>query len=186
MGMKESLRQAIEELKYLMEEGPEDGVEEAPIAEEGGVGECVLLSATTEIRGDVISGESISAFGIVRGSIETAQLLLLEGKVEGNLQAAHILLRGATVVGDVVAAGNLLLDEGTMVAGNLRAENATIAGHVKGDVFLQGRVLFKRGAYVMGNVEAEALSMEEGVHLSGYVRLRTAVEALPQFPEIVI
>src|SRR5690349_11049823 len=97
----------------------------------------------------VESSEATSILGRgarVRGRVHGDGDLQIEGQVEG----------GVTISGD------LSIDEGGQVTGDVAANAVTIAGHLKGDVSARGAVTIHATARVEGDMSGAEVSLEEG------------------------
>ncbi len=89
----------------------------------------------------------------------------VRGRVHGD---GDLRVEGA-VEGDVNVSGELLIDEGAEVQGNVEAAVVTISGALTGDVSSRGGVAVRASAKVLGNLGSPEVSLEEGAEFSGRI-----------------
>lgn len=89
----------------------------------------------------------------VRGRVSGEGSLRVEGHVEG----------GVTVGGD------LSLEEGASITGDVEARAVTISGALTGDVAARGAVAIRSTAKVAGNMGGAEVSLEEGAAFTGRI-----------------
>jgi cytoskeletal protein CcmA (bactofilin family) len=102
----------------------------------------------------VASGESVIAADVT-----------IEGKIEG---AGHVRIAGC-FKGDVQVDGNLTIEPGARVSGQLRAENVIIAGELQGNVDAATRVELLETGAVIGDLKAVTLTVAAGSRMRGNV-----------------
>jgi cytoskeletal protein CcmA (bactofilin family) len=102
---------------------------------------------------------------VVTGNVRTASDLHVEGRIEGDLEC-----------------GNLVLGGEASIHGQVRAENARIAGAIEGSVAIR-QLVVESSARIAGDVDYEAISIENGGYINGRLRhasnLDTAVTTNP-------
>jgi cytoskeletal protein CcmA (bactofilin family) len=99
-------------------------------------------------------GPSILGRGArVRGRIGGEGDLRVEGQVEG----------------DVVVSGELSIEEGASVTGDVGAAALVVGGALKGDVEARGAVALRATAEVEGNLSGAEVSIEEGASFHGRI-----------------
>jgi cytoskeletal protein CcmA (bactofilin family) len=100
------------------------------------------------------SSESVLGRGTrVRGRVQGDGDLRIEGQVEGNVSVS----------------GELSLEEGATITGDVEAAAVTISGALTGDVTAQGPVAIRVGARVTGNLGGTEVSLEEGAEFFGRI-----------------
>lgn len=96
---------------------------------------------------------------LVSGDIATDAQLHVDGRIDGNVRC-HQLVQG----------------EAGIIAGNIHADEARIAGTVEGQVNV--RTLFVEAtARIMGDIAYETLSIDAGAQLEGRLARRSALGA---------
>lgn len=103
---------------------------------------------------------------VVSGDIRTGAQLHVDGRIDGNV---HCL--------------QLVQGEAGIVAGNIEAEEARIAGTVEGQVDV-GTLFVEASARILGDIRYETISIAGGAQLEGRLARRTApgTEALIAAP----
>lgn len=92
----------------------------------------------------------------------------VRGRVRGD---GHLRVEGA-IEGEVAMAGDLTIDEGASIKGNIVAENVTIQGEVTGDVAARGTVFVRANAKVSGNLGGSEVSLDEGASFEGMIEAK--------------
>jgi cytoskeletal protein CcmA (bactofilin family) len=96
---------------------------------------------------------------LVSGDLATDAQLHVDGRVDGNVRCSQ-----------------LVQGEAGIIAGNIHADEARIAGTVEGQVNV--RTLFvEASARIMGDIAYETLSIDAGAQLEGRVARRIALGA---------
>ncbi len=96
---------------------------------------------------------------LVSGDLATDAQLHVDGRIDGNVRCTQ-----------------LVQGEAGIIAGNIQADEARIAGTVEGQVNV--RTLFvAASARVLGDVTYETISMEAGAQLEGRLARRAALGA---------
>ncbi len=98
---------------------------------------------------------------VVSGSLTTSAQIQIDGKVEGDVRC------------DVMSQG-----ESGVVAGDIHADEARIAGRVEGKVIARN-VMIESTARILGDVTYEVISINAGAQIDGRLGRRAALEAAP-------
>lgn len=106
--------------------------------------------ATTNPKGS----ESILAAG-----------LTIEGKIEGN---GNIRVAGR-FKGNVNVKGELTIEPGASIDGEVRAETVFVGGEVRGHIVSSSRVEFKESGTLIGDLKAGSLTVAAGSKMRGKV-----------------
>lgn len=139
-------------------------------------GSAAARSTPSVTSGPGEAGESTLGRGArVRGRISGDGDLRVEGHVEG----------------DVRVSGQLALEEGASIAGDVEASAVVISGSLTGDVVSRGAVTVRATANVNGDLGGAEVSLEEGASFHGRieaefdmpVELSTAPAPEPVRPE---
>jgi cytoskeletal protein CcmA (bactofilin family) len=96
---------------------------------------------------------------LVSGDLATDAQLHVDGRIDGNVRCSQ-----------------LVQGEAGIIAGNINAEEARIAGTVEGQVNV--RTLFvEAGAKILGDVTYETLSIDAGAQIEGRLARRAVLDA---------
>jgi cytoskeletal protein CcmA (bactofilin family) len=91
--------------------------------------------------------------------------LTIEGKIVGT---GHVRVAGQ-FKGDVQVEGNLHIDVGARVEGQVRASEVTISGELQGNIDAARRVDLQQGGSITGDVKAATLTVAAGSRMRGQV-----------------
>jgi cytoskeletal protein CcmA (bactofilin family) len=91
--------------------------------------------------------------------------LQIEGKIEG---AGHVRIAGS-FKGDVHVHGNLTIDPGARLTGQVRANTVVVGGELHGNIEAAARVELLATGVVAGDVKAGSLIVSAGSRMRGQV-----------------
>ncbi len=100
----------------------------------------------------------------------------------GDLSFSKELHIRGRVIGNVVASmdsdAKLILHEGCMIQGEVRAPYVVVAGQVKGNLFAFRRLSLAEGSVIHGDVHYSEIEMQQGATVNGMlIAMGVAVEA---------
>lgn len=91
--------------------------------------------------------------------------LSIEGKIIGN---GHVRVAGK-FKGDIQVEGNLHIDNGAKVEGQVRASEVIVSGELQGNIESAKRVELQQGGTITGDVKAGSLTVAAGSRMRGAV-----------------
>jgi cytoskeletal protein CcmA (bactofilin family) len=91
--------------------------------------------------------------------------LSIEGKIIGS---GHVRVAGK-FKGDVQVEGNLHIDAGARVEGQVRASEVIVTGELQGNIESAKRVELQQGGTITGDVKAGSLTVAPGSRMRGSV-----------------
>lgn len=91
--------------------------------------------------------------------------LTIEGKIEG---AGHVRIAGR-FKGDVHVEGDLTIERGAHISGEIWAETVVVAGEVQGNIHAASRVEFLETGLLTGDLKAGSLTVAAGSRMRGKV-----------------
>ncbi|HTX24826.1 MAG TPA: polymer-forming cytoskeletal protein [Steroidobacteraceae bacterium] len=91
--------------------------------------------------------------------------LTIEGKIEGT---GHVRIAGS-FKGDVHVQGNLTIEAGARLTGQVRASTVTVGGELQGNIEAAARVELLETGVVAGDVKAGSLTVAAGSRMRGQV-----------------
>jgi cytoskeletal protein CcmA (bactofilin family) len=100
--------------------------------------------------------------GPVKESLIAADVTI-EGKIEG---AGHIRIAGR-FKGDVNVEGNVTVENGAHVTGQLRANTVVVSGEVHGNIDATAKVELLEAGVINGDIKAGTLSVAAGSRMRG-------------------
>ena len=110
---------------------------------------------------------SLAAFDQAEGRTESlvAAGLTIEGKIEGA-GSVHIAGR---FKGEISVEGDLVIEQGAHVSGEIRAQNIVVRGEVEGNVQALARVELVEPGAIIGDLKAASLTVAAGSRMRGKV-----------------
>jgi cytoskeletal protein CcmA (bactofilin family) len=105
---------------------------------------------------------------VARGELKESLIaadLTIEGKIEGS---GHVRIAGS-FKGDVNVQGNLTIETGARVTGQVRASTVIVAGELHGNIEAAARVELQETGMVVGDVKAGSLTVAAGSRMRGQV-----------------
>ena len=90
-------------------------------------------------------------------------------RVRGRVQGSGDLRVEGQIEGDVTVTGDLAIEDGGGVKGDIDAASVVIGGALTGDVAARGPVSIRATAQVSGNMGGAEVSLEEGAVFSGRI-----------------
>jgi cytoskeletal protein CcmA (bactofilin family) len=91
--------------------------------------------------------------------------LSIEGKINGN---GHVRVAGK-FKGDIEVEGNLHIDSGAKVEGQVKASEVIVSGELQGNIAAAKRVELQQGGTINGDVKAGSLTVAAGARMRGNV-----------------
>ena len=91
--------------------------------------------------------------------------LSIEGKIIGS---GHVRVAGK-FKGDIQVEGNLHIDSGAKVEGQVRASEVLVTGELQGNIESAKRVELQQGGTITGDVKAGSLTVAAGSRMRGAV-----------------
>ena len=90
-----------------------------------------------------------------------------EVEITGDVKVAGDLLIYGKVYGNIVSKGAVNSAKGSLIKGDINAENASISGTVEGNLDIQSKVVLGSNSYLTGNLKAAIITIEEGAKFDG-------------------
>lgn len=98
----------------------------------------------------------------ISGDIETYGNLRVEGKIIGNVKCKSKVAQG----------------ESSVIEGNVMAQNAEFAGHVKGKVEVSELLILKPSSVIFGDIITNKLSIEPGATFNGTCKMGASIKEI--------
>ena len=90
-----------------------------------------------------------------------------EVEISGDVKVTGDLLIYGKVYGNIISKGAVNSAKGSLIKGDINAENASISGTVEGNLDVQSKVVLGRNSYLTGNLKAAIITIEEGAKFDG-------------------
>ena len=98
---------------------------------------------------------------------KTSSILGPELEIHGDVKVSGSLLIYGKVFGNIQSSGSVPTANGSVVNGNISANDATIGGKVEGDLDVEKKVTLGDTSFLTGNLKASILTIEEGAKFDG-------------------
>jgi cytoskeletal protein CcmA (bactofilin family) len=97
-------------------------------------------------------------------------------RVDGDLSVRGSARVLGEVEGGVEVTGDLEVELGGCVRGNVRAERARVAGRIEGNVHVRDALELKTGAHLSGDVYAKSFRIQDGAIFQGQCHMGRETE----------
>lgn len=114
----------------------------------------------------VVNYETARQQPVARGDAKESLIaadLNIEGKIEGS---GHVRIAG-TFKGDVNVQGNLTIESGAKVTGEVRANTVIVGGELEGNIHAAARVELLQTGVLNGDLKAGSLTVAAGSKMRG-------------------
>ena len=91
--------------------------------------------------------------------------LAIEGKIEGT---GHVRIAGR-FKGEISVKGDLTIEQGGHISGEIRAENIVVRGEVEGNIYATSLVELSEFGVLSGDLKASSLTVASGSRMRGKV-----------------
>ena len=129
------------------------------------------LAAGTAMEGKLQSKGDVEIAGDFNGDIISEGKVTLHAGMRGNVHAAGIHLRGCKLLGGLYSSGLVILEEGSVVDGDITACDLVCSGRVRGNLMVQNQVTLNDRAVIAGNITTGTMSMMRGAMVSGNLKM---------------
>lgn len=100
--------------------------------------------------------------------MEDAKTLIADDvEITGSMKCSGGVKMAGKLNGDLSCAGEVLVEKGAAIKGNVAAASIVVLGMIKGNIVAKERIELKGTARVAGDIKAKRLVVEEGVTLIG-------------------
>ena len=93
--------------------------------------------------------------------------LAIEGKIEGT---GHVRIAGS-FKGEVSVKGDLTIEQGAHISGEIRAENIVVRGEVEGNICATALVELSESGVLSADLKASSLAVASGSRIRGKVEI---------------
>jgi cytoskeletal protein CcmA (bactofilin family) len=98
--------------------------------------------------------------------------------LEGNLETIGNLRLEGKLVGNIRCKAKLAMGESSVVEGNVLAQNAEIAGHVKGLLEVADLLILKSTAVIEGDISTSKIMIEVGAVFNGSCTMGASIKEI--------
>jgi cytoskeletal protein CcmA (bactofilin family) len=155
-------------------------VEEEPV--EKGIS---VITREATVLGDILTEGHIDIVGRVKGNIDAKGDVAIHGIVRGDVDGSKIGLYSCRVKGNLNAGLGVIVDDNSIIGGDVRTKNIIFDGKVKGNIDADNVVVLRSHSYCLGDVSAASLAVEPGAILNGKVRTFVDGDLEAPFDEVM-
>ena len=155
-------------------------VEEEPI--ERGI---TVITREATVLGDILTEGHIDIVGRVKGNIDAKGDVAIHGIVRGDVGGAKIGLYNCRVRGNLDAGLGVIVDDNSIIGGDVKTKNIIFDGKVKGNIDAENVVVLRSHSYCLGDVSAASLAIEPGAVLNGKVNTFVEGDLEAPFYEVI-
>jgi cytoskeletal protein CcmA (bactofilin family) len=155
-------------------------VEEEPV--EKGIS---VITREATVLGDIITEGHIDIVGRVKGNIDAKGDVAIHGIVRGDVDGSKIGLYSCRVKGNLNAGLGVIVDDSSVIGGDVKTKNIIFDGKVKGNIDADNVVVLRSHSYCLGDVSAASLAVEPGAILNGKVRTFVDGDLEAPFDEVI-
>ncbi len=91
--------------------------------------------------------------------------------MRGSLTFQNVLRIDGSFEGELLSQGKLIVGPKGHVKAHIDLDEAFISGKVEGNIHVRRRLVLRGRAEIKGDITAASLSVDEGVHITGHVRV---------------
>ncbi|MBD3162696.1 MAG: polymer-forming cytoskeletal protein [Candidatus Eisenbacteria bacterium] len=88
-------------------------------------------------------------------------------KIEGDVTVRGSILVRGEVAGGIRAQGEIEVDTGAKIKGDVQAERARLGGRIEGNVKVRDSLELRQGSHLIGDVFARSFRIEDGAIFQG-------------------
>ena len=137
----------------------------------GAADTITIISKSMVVDGNVASTTSVAVNGRVNGNISTSKQLGVSGFVIGDSRAESANFNNARVQGNVTSVDRIIVEDGSIMVGNLTSNHVSVDGKVKGIITAENVADFGENALVVGEVITGAIHMKENARINAKITL---------------
>lgn len=128
-----------------------------------------IVSSTMVVTGDIELETSLVVAGKIVGNVNCKDTFEAKngGSVQGNLSALSAEFVNGSVKGNITVQERIVVDEASVIEGDITAKDIVISGKVIGEVKASSTVRLTETASIKGDLYSASISIESGAELEG-------------------
>lgn len=107
----------------------------------------------------------------INAPTNTMNLIAKSAVLEGTLMIEGDLKVEGKIIGDIIANGNIMLEDGGFIEGNVKACALIVGGSFKGNAEISGECLVSSTGNVEGDLVINILNVNAGAQVSGNISM---------------
>jgi len=158
---------------------------DATVEEEPSEKGVSIITREATVLGNIITEGHIDIVGRVRGNVDAKGDVAVHGIVRGDVDGEKIGLYNCRVKGNLKAAAGVIVDEGSIIGGDVATKNIIFDGKIKGNIEADNVVVLRSHSYCLGDISAASLAIEPGTVLNGMVKTIVEGDLEAPFDEVM-
>lgn len=146
-------------------------VVEEPVKKSFTTARTSVLQEGIVINGTVTCDHNLTIFGTINGDIICEGKIIIYGSVKGNLDCNSLEIESAHLVGDVTCKDEVLIQENSVLNGNVSSSSFIHKGHLSGDATVSNCSTFTASSIMVGNLETNEIEITKGSVINGIIRI---------------
>jgi cytoskeletal protein CcmA (bactofilin family) len=94
-------------------------------------------------------------------------LIGVSTNISGNINATGIIRVDGNYTGDITTESEVIIGEGGLVKGDIKAQNVSVSGSIEGNIKCSGVLEILPTGNLVGDIETNNLSISEGAVFNG-------------------
>jgi cytoskeletal protein CcmA (bactofilin family) len=90
--------------------------------------------------------------------------------LEGTIKAEGTVRVNGNITGELIITGNVIIGDASSIKGNIKAENAYVAGTVQGNITATGHLHMTSTAKILGDIWVKNVIIDEGAIFNGHCK----------------
>lgn len=142
------------------------------------------VNVDAKITGTIESRSDVNIYGTMKGNVTTEADMIVNGTLIGDVRCRGLYMDGGRIQGKAICTGDVVLENGAMILGDLSCQGLSSNGRIRGDIRADGLVSLRESAVCFGNISADHISMLDGAVLNGQVEIRSMMKEEELFPAV--
>ena len=130
------------------------------------------LAPGVELEGKMKATGDVEVAGDFKGEIVTEGSVIIRNAIDATITATGLQVLGSTLNGETHVSGQVMLDESSVVNGDIYAGNMVCSAIVNGNLYIDGDLTLDAHARVKGNVSTTNLTMARGAKIVGHIDMK--------------
>lgn len=133
-----------------------------------------FIAPGTSLEGKLKSKGDVEIAGPFTGEIEADGNVTLRADATCNIAAASLTMVNCHLTGDCTVSGNININDGSEISGNITADELHCSGTITGDISVKNALSLESTARIFGNIVAGTITMARGAVIKGTVSMEQA------------
>ena len=134
---------------------------------------ATFIAPTMQIEGNIKAKGDVEIAGELKGDVVSEGLVTVRSSIDGNITAVTVNLSDCVINGDIIASGDVIVTEKTVVNGNIKAKSLGCSGKVNGDVVVEENLSLDSSACIVGKITTGTMIVARGAIIKGNIEMRS-------------